>query len=45
MKKIYLEPDYVYHNTKKSKDEMTKRTHKKIKRQFQRVPLYAELHV
>ena len=32
MKKLYLEQNYVFHNTKKSKDEMAKRTHKKNKK-------------
>lgn len=32
MKKLYLEPEHIYHNSKKSKDEMAKRTRKnKIK--------------
>ena len=32
MKKLYLEQNYVFHNTKKAKDEMAKRTHKKNKK-------------
>lgn len=32
MKKLYLEPKHIFHNTKKSKDEMSKRTHRKNKK-------------